>query len=387
MKTILKCQKDKFLLNRKTAYLNCAYMSPQMKKVENAGKKALRLKRQPDQVSGADFFKESDIARSLFSGLINNPTHNRVVSIPSVSYGMANVVNNLRISKGENVVVIGDQFPSNVYPWMTFCSEHGAKLITVSAPDTFKNRGEKWNESILDTINSSTVAVSLGHVHWVDGTLFDLVNIRKKCSEFGAALIIDGTQSVGAYPFDVEVIQPDALIVATYKWLFGPYSMGMAYYGERFDGGSPIEQSWINRLGSEDFSGLVNYQEQYHEGALRYEVGEHSNFMLKPMMNASMRQIGRWKVENIQSYCHALVAPYLEEISSLGLYIEKQSSRGAHLFGIKIPEDKMEKLQTTLKVNRVSVSIRGSFMRVAPHVYNDERDMNKLLRALKSAVE
>jgi len=387
MNTVLNCQKKKFLLNKKFAYLNCAYMSPQLKKVENAGKKALRLKRQPDKVSSEDFFNNSKTARVLFSDLIHNPDPHRVVSIPSVSYGIANVVNNLVIKKEENVVLAGEQFPSNVYPWMAFCQKNQAKLITVDAPDTTEKRGQKWNEKLLQAINTKTRAVSLGQVHWTDGTLFDLAAIRKKCDEVGAALIIDGTQSVGAYPFDLQAIKPDALIVAGYKWLLGPYSMGMAYYGPMFDEGEPIEQNWINRLDSENFAGLVNYQDRYHEGALRYEVGEHSNFLLKPMLIESIKQLRKWKVENIQQYCRELIKNPLEEIKELGLYVEDEESRGAHLFGIKFPKEKIEALQKALKINRVSVSIRGSFVRVAPHVYNDEKDMNKLVRALKTAIK
>ena len=63
----------------------------------------------------------------------------------------------------------------------------------------------------------------MGMVHWADGTIFDLEKIRKKTKEVGALLIVDGTQSVGAMPFDVNKIKPDALVCAAYKWLMGPY--------------------------------------------------------------------------------------------------------------------------------------------------------------------
>lgn len=73
-------------------------------------------------------------------------------------------------------------------------------------------------------IDEHTALVTLGHVHWADGTLFDLKAIRRKTAEAGTWLVVDGTQSVGALPFDVQEIQPDALICAGYKWLMGPYS-------------------------------------------------------------------------------------------------------------------------------------------------------------------
>ena len=80
----------------------------------------------------------------------------------------------------------------------------------------------------LAAIDDQTAAVSIGQVHWVNGTKYDLTSIRQKTRAVGAALIIDGTQSIGALPFDVQEVQPDALVVAGYKWLMGPYSIGMA---------------------------------------------------------------------------------------------------------------------------------------------------------------
>ncbi len=165
----------------------------------------------------------------------------------------------------------------------------------------------------------STKFVALGNVHWADGTRFDLEAVRKRTREVGALLIIDGTQSVGALPFDVQKIQPDALICGGYKWLMGPYSMGMAYYGEHFNNGQPIEENWLNRKNSEDFTTLVNYQVDYQPDALRYEVGEHSNFILVPMMVEALKQINKWKPENIQNYCQKISKSAIREMKSPGL--------------------------------------------------------------------
>ena len=190
-------------------------------------------------------------------------------------------------------------------------------------------------------------------------------------------MIIDGTQSIGAYPFDIQEIKPDALIVAGYKWLLGHYTSGVAYYGPRYDNGQPFEQNWINRLHSEDFANLVNYQSEYQEGALRYEMGEKSNFVNNPMLIASIKQIRKWGVAEIQNYCQRLIEKPLEEMKDMGLYVEQSDARGSHLFGIKYPAEKMDQLGTALKKHRVSVSIRGAFIRVAPHVYNDDPRYSK----------
>ena len=246
-----------------------------------------------------------------------------------------------------------------------------------------QKEGKKWNECILDAINEQTSLVTLGNVHWADGTRFDLAEIRKKTRKVGALLVIDGIQSVGALPFDASVIQPDALICGSYKWMMGPYSIGMAYYGEAFDHGIPLEENWINRKGSENFDDLVNYEEVYQPGSLRYEVGEHSNFILVPMLIAAIKQLLKWQPENIQTYCKGLIDPYLEEIRSLGGLIEDEAYRANHLLGIRFTEFDRDKAKKIFYKNKVGLSIRGNAIRVAPNVYNDHHDMKKLMKSLR----
>ena len=380
----MKSQRDKFQLQRKYAYLNCAYMSPMLKKVENAGIKGIKRKRKPFQILPEDFFKETETIRKLYSKLINNQESNRIAVIPSVSYGIANVIQNLPFSSGK-ILVADEQFPSNVYPWMSL-EEKGFEVEIVRAPKS-GTKGEEWNEKILNAITDDTRVLAIGHIHWADGTLFDLISFRKKLDEVGGLLVIDGTQSVGALPFDMEEIRPDALICAAYKWLMGPYSIGLAFYGKVFDGGDPIEHSWMNRKNSDDFAGLVSYEKEYQELALRYEVGEHSNFILIPMLHASLRQVLKWDANKIQKYCQELMSQPINELQDLGYSLENANYRANHLFGLKPPNGvSIEQVKMACKRNKVSVSFRGERIRVSPHVYNDEMDTRKLLKALKEPI-
>lgn len=383
---MLTSKRAKFTLPPQVSYLNCAYMSPLLKNVEKEGVNAVRRKRNPASISGRDFFSDTELLRTEYAKLINVSDPKRIVVIPSASYGLATVTKNLDIKKGQHIVLAAEQFPSNYYPWKTVCDEPGADVKTVNPPDDFTDRGKRWNEQILESINSHTRVVAIGHVHWADGTLFDLEAIRKRTKEVGALLIIDGTQSVGALPFDVQKIKPDALICAGYKWLLGPYSIGLAYYGEHFDGGKPIEENWINRLNSEDFAGLVNYKDTYHEGALRYEVGEHSNFILVPMLLKAIQQLNNWGPERIQTYCKHIGKDTIQHLVERGFLIEDEAWRGSHLFGIRLPDHvNLEKVKQALLKYKVYVSFRGNAIRVSPNVYNTEKDFHKLFKALVKA--
>jgi len=379
---MISCKRSKFTLPKKVTYLNCAYMSPLLKTAEKVGIQNLRRKRNPSTILAGDFFKDGELLREEFAKLINTPDAKRIAIVPSVSYGMANVARNLKIGRGEKIIVAAEQFPSNYYPWQRLCLETGAVIDAVQPPIEQSQRGAIWNERILSSIDNNTRAVAIGNVHWADGTLFQLEQIRKRTKEVGALLIIDGTQSVGVLPFDVKKIQPDALVCAGYKWLLGPYSIGLAYYGEYFDNGIPIEESWLNRMDSEDFSALVDYQASYQNGSLRYDVGEHNNFVLVPMLIKSIAQLNKWGVQNMQDYIKSITTPAIESLREKGYWVEDDAYRGGHLFGLRKLRQDAQKIREVLNRNNIFVSQRGDAIRVAPNVYNDSKDMSRLVKAL-----
>lgn len=384
---MLKPQKEIFSLPEGIHYINCAYMAPLMKSVEEAGIEGLVKKRNPTAISPDDFFEESEELRVTFSRLINNPEPERIALIPSVSYGMANIAKNITFSKNDHIMVAGYQFPSNYYPWKQLAEETGVELKTIYPPEDLDGRGRRWNDIILESINENTRLVALPHMHWADGTKFNLKAIRERVKKHDGLLIVDGTQSVGAFPFDVQEIKPDAVICAGYKWLMGPYALGVAYYGKYFDNGSPVEHNWINRKDSRDFTNLVNYQMDYEPGALRYEVGEHSNFILVPMLLEALRQIEKWGVDNIQEYCGKIADNGIKELRSAGFFIEDEKYRSNHLFGIYLPEGmRTSAVKQALEEKRIYVSTRGASVRVSPHLYNTEEDIEALVQVLKGLV-
>ena len=383
---MLTCQRDRFHLPDGVHYLNTAYMGPLLKRVEEAGIAAVQRRRDPTSITAESFFTDADRARRLFAELVVAPDPSRIAVVPGVSYGIATVARNLPLGRGRNVIVARAQFPSNVYGWRRLCSETGAELRAVEPPPVTEGRGEGWNARLLEAIDADTAVVALGNVHWADGTRFDLEAIGARAREVGAALVIDGTQSVGAMPFDVARVKPDALIVAGYKWMLGPYSLGMAYYGERFDGGVPLEETWLGRRGSEDFTARLDYVDDYQPGALRFDVSERSNFALMPMLIAAMEQLLEWRPENVQGYCRALTADLLAEARTLGYTFEDEPWRGAHLFGIRVPPSvELPRLAALLRERRVIVSLRGDAVRVAPNLHNDARDVAALAEVLREA--
>ena len=340
--------------------------------------------RVPVEIDASDFFTGCAEIRWRFARLVGVVDPGRIAIIPSASYGVAVAARNLAVERGQNIVLLHEQFPGNVYAWQRVAGDCGAEIRTVVPPDDVA-RGAAWNERIIEAIDESTAIVTLPHVHWTDGTVFDLVAIGRRAREVGAALVVDGTQSVGALPFDVSEVQPDVLIVAAYKWLLGPYSTAVAYFGPRLDGGIPLEETWLGREGSEDFKSLVDYQEEYQAGAVRFDMGQRANFILLPMLQASLDLLLDWTPEAVQEYCGDLASPLIEAAVSLGFSVEQDEWRADHLFGLRLPRGlELDALKAEMASRKIHASLRGSALRVSPHVYNDESDVGALIEALQA---
>jgi selenocysteine lyase/cysteine desulfurase len=366
-------------------YFNCAYMGPLPRAAEEAGFEAIRQKRMPTRIVPPDAFWGTDRLRQLFATLVGAAQANRVAIHPGVSYGVATAAKNLPVGPSQNIVLTHQQFPGNVYTWQRLGAESRAEVRAV-APADGPERGRRWNERLLEAIDSKTAIVAVPHVHWTDGTKFDLAKIGERCRDVGAALVVDATQSVGALPFDIEAVQPDVLICATYKWLLGPYSLCLTWFGPRFDDGVPLEETWIARAGSRDFQNLVNYQDEYAPGAVRYDMAERSSFFLAPIAAASLQLLIDWTPAGIQDYCADLTRGFLGDVAAWGYSVEDPEWRSSHLFGLRMPKGvDLVALRDSLAQHNVSASLRGTALRLAPNVYNDSTDIGVLTDVLRAA--
>src|SRR5918995_60864 len=369
MSVVLGSQRELFEIPEDVVYLNCAYMSPQLRAVRAVGEEAVARKSRPWEISPRDFFESSETARGLIAQLVGGDTEG-VAIIPSASYGMAVATANVPLKTGQNVVVLEEQFPSNVYPWRELAKRTGAEVVTVP-----RHADQDWTSAVLERVDERTAVVAVPNCHWTDGSILDLVRTGERARDVGAALVVDATQSLGAHPLDVSEVRPDFLVSAAYKWLLGPYSLGFLYVAEDYRSGTPVEHNWISREGSEDFARLIEYTDAYGPGARRYDVGERSNFVLLPMGIEALRQILAWGVENIAASLRGLTDRIEEEAERLGMEAVPTSMRAGHMIGLGLGPETPKDLSTRLVEENVFVSVRGHSLRVSPHLYNTERDV------------
>lgn len=373
---MIPCQRDRFAIPAEVHYLNCAYMAPLSHAVIAAMDEGARAKASPWRYRPADFFTVAEHFRERAARLAGVPA-DCIAIVPSASYGLAVAAANVPLARGQEVVTLADQFPSNVYVWQELAARVGGRVRAVERPSQ-----SCWSEAVLDAIGPDTGIIAVPHCHWADGRVVDLVAVGEKARRFGAALVLDLTQSLGAMPLDFAAVDPDFAVAACYKWLMGPYGTGMLYVAPRHHEGRPIEHNWINRAGSEDFARLVDYREDFQPGARRFDMGEKSNPPLLMGASAGLDFLLEFGVEAIAATLATQTEALAASAARLGMEAAPVGLRAPHFlslgFGAGVPEGLTERLAA----RNVHVSLRGASLRVTPHLYNDEADAEALIAAL-----
>jgi selenocysteine lyase/cysteine desulfurase len=374
---VIPLQRRLFEIPDWVTFLNCANMSPQLRSVTSAGLNSVQAKRSPWEITSSDWFSGAENLRNL-AGRVFGSSSESIALVPSVSYGIAAAAANVKVDRGQSIVLLHEEFPSNVYAWRELARRSDAHIRTVK-----KQPDETWTNAVLQAIENDTAVVSVPNCHWTDGSLIDLAAIGEKVRSVGASLVIDASQSLGAYPLDIGKVQPDFVVSVGYKWLMGPYSLGYLYVAPKWtESGLPLENSWLSRKWSEDFTRL-DYQDDYRPGARRFDMGEFPNFVLVPMATAALKQIVDWGVESIQESLSMLTEMIARLAGEIGCDMPPAEHRVGHMIGVRLPGGISEELSNRLLSSGIYVSIRGDAVRIAPHLYNDESDIERLFDVLR----
>jgi len=373
---MLPCQRHLFDIPADVAYLNCAYMSPLMKPALEAGTAGLARKAHPWDITPDKFFTGPDEFRTTAAQFIDCSA-DCIAIVPSASYGIATAARNLPVKKGQSILVLAEQFPSNYYPWQRLTEETGASLKVVAWPEN-----NDWTAAVLKSLTADVAVAALPHVQWTSGGRLDLVPIGQACRKLDAALVLDLTQSLGALPFSVRDVQPDFAVAASYKWLLGPYSVGLLYVAPKWQGGIPLEENWIQRANARDFSNIL-YTGNYDVGARRFDMGERSNFALLPAAVRAMKQLLEWEVAQISETVGALNRQLANAAADMGFSAPSEPWRAPHYLALRRKAAIPKELPEMLAKEKVFVSVRGSSIRVTPHIYNTAEDGERLIACLR----
>lgn len=376
---IITNQRHLFDIPLGVTYLNCAYLSPILRAAADAGKTGVDRKLHPWTIVRRDFFNELEEVRTLFAQLINAAADD-VAVVPASSYAAAIAGLNVPLRKGQTVIVLSREHFSNVYQWKLRCRQAGADLLSAEPVDG------SWSQGIIERIDDRTAIVSIPQCHWYDGRLVDVEAVATAAHAVGSALVVDGTQSVGAMPFDVQRVRPSFLFCSAYKWLLGPYGLAFLYVEPSLQRGVPLEHHSYNRAGADEILSTSGYSDNFMPGARRYDFGERSNFITLPMQKIALQQLLDWGPGNIQQTLAPLVAAINLRAADLGLIVPTLGNSACHFTGLHFPTGFPPALLGALIAANVHVSLRGETLRVSPYLYNSATDIDLLFDVLAGAM-
>jgi selenocysteine lyase/cysteine desulfurase len=363
------------------AYFNTAYNAPQLNESRARLVASAAAKSHPWKRSPGDFFDDAERIRVLAAELFGGDADGWAV-VPAASYGVSTAARAIEptLNVNDRIVLLGEEFPSNVLPWRRVAAETGATIVTVPAP-----ADGDWTAATLTAIRPGVRVVAAGHCHWTNGARLDLSAVARACRAVGAALVLDATQSLGAMPLDLADVQPDFLVAAGYKWLLCPYGFGLLYVSPAWRDARPLEETWLARENSGNFATLVQYNDIYLPGARRFEVGEKCTSTILPGAIAALEQLQRWTLPVVARSLATITARIQDRLEALGFELPPPAQRCPHLFGARMPSHISGNLVGSLRERNVFVSQRGSSIRFAPHLHITEGDIEQLFAALPSS--
>jgi selenocysteine lyase/cysteine desulfurase len=370
-------QRSLFDIPAGIAYFNTAYNSPLLNTSCAALMRASQAKSHPWERPPADFFSDADRIRQLASVLFGGDADGYAV-VPAASYGLSAAARAMQptLRVGDRIVVLDEEFPSNVLPWRRVATETGAVVATVPRP-----RDDDWTTAVLAILAQGARVAAVSPCHWTNGARLDLVAIGRACRAAGTALVIDASQALGAIAFDMAAVRPDFLVAAGYKWLLCPYGVGLMYVDAAWREAPPLEETWLARANAADFTALVDYSDTYMPGARRFDVGEKCTALL-PGAIAALEQLQAWGVDNIARVLGQINSRIASRLEALGFTLPPRAHRSPHIVGGRLPQGLTRDFVGSLRAQRVFISQRGSSIRIAPHLHVTEPDIEQLFAAL-----
>ncbi|WP_395015402.1 aminotransferase class V-fold PLP-dependent enzyme [Dongia sp.] len=373
---MLSSQRHLFSIPEDVTYLDAAYMSPIPRSAAEAGARGVQVKAAPWAMTIGSYYDECERARSLAASFIG-ATADDIAIIPATSYGIAVAAANVPVKASSVIMMMENEHPSHRYAWYEIARQKDAAVVTVP-----RHPDQPWAEAIAAAVRNSKAPVSVVAgtlVHWFEGMTVDIAVVAEAARAAGASLVLDGTQWVGAVPFDVSRVRPDFLSFATYKFLLGPYRLAFLYADKTWqDKGRPIEfHSW-NRIGGDRSDFYLETMPDYLPGARRFDMGERSDFAVLPIAINAMELLQGWGAPAVLERLSHLNCLIWREAERHGFGGPRADLRAPHISVVELGERFRGELARQLKEAKVFVTIRGTKMRITPHVYNEDEDIAKL---------
>jgi len=376
---MLASQRALFDIPHDVCYLNAASYSPLPLATLEAGRQAVARKGRPWLIDN-DFAAEQYLrARTAAARLIDAEPAD-VALVPAVSYGVATAAKIVPVPSGARVIVLEDDHSSPVLEWLSRSRAGGFTVETVRSPTD-----HDWTGAVLAAVERPGAAplavVSISSVHWRDGGIIDLGVVAPATRSRGAVILIDATQGAGVIGLDVRALDPDFVVFPTYKWLLGPYGRAFLYVAKRHQNGIPLEQTSYGRRAVRAEQSSYFADTGYVGDARRFDMGERDHFISMEMASIGMELVAKWSASAVAARLAALTARLAQGLCGGGLSVPQARFRAPHIISLGFRNGMPKEVVGRLAAERIYVAPRLGRLRISPHVYNDEGDIDRFLEA------
>ena len=378
---MLASQRALFDLPDNVCYLNAASYGPLPLATVEAARQAVERKSRPWEIDLSFAASQHERARKAAAGLINADPDD-VALISSVSYGVATASKILPVPAGSRVLVLQDDHSSPVLEWMSRADAAGFQVETVRSP-----ADHDWTGAVLAAIErpgAAPVAVaSISSVLWTDGCVVDMDRVVPALRAQGAAPLIDATHGTGVLELDVGKLDPDFVVFPTYKWLLGPYGRAFLYVAKRHQDAIPLEQTSAGRRGVNSESHTYFKDLDYVGNARRFDMGERDHFISLEMASMGIEQVAAWGCAAISARCAALTRRLADGLRGNRISFPDETLRAPHILSLGFSGGMPDGLIGKLATERIYVAPRLGRMRISPHVYNTESDVDRFIETFR----
>jgi selenocysteine lyase/cysteine desulfurase len=381
---MLPSQRALFDIPREVCYLNAASYSPLPLRTEEAGRAAVGRKGQPWLLDHDFAAQQYERTRKAAAALIDAEPAD-VALTPSVGYGVSTAAKIFKVPHGARVLVLQDDHSSAVLEWVTRAEEGGFTVETVRQADD----GD-WTQAVLVAIarpGAPPIAIaSISSVHWSDGGVVDLGKVAPVLREAGATLLVDATHSAGVLDLDVRALDPDFVAFPTYKWLIGPYARAFLYVAKRHQGGTPLEQTSSGRRAVRAEQKVYFADTSYVGDARRFDMGERDHFISMEMAAIGMEMMAQWGRAAIVERLAMLTARLADGLRDNNVAIPDARVRAPHILSLGFPDGMPAGLVERRAAENVFAAPRLGRLRISPHVYNDEADIDRFVEVFSKVM-
>jgi len=279
--------------------------------------------------------------------------------------------------RGDNVVTLADEFPSNLYPWMQLAGR-GVQTRRVPTDD-----GRVDLDRVAAACDRRTRIVTISWVSYSSGWRNDVDRLAEIAHDRGALLFLDAIQGLGVFPLDVRQTEVDFLAADGHKWMLGPEGAGIFFARrEHLERLRPIGVGWNSVVHARDFTRI---ELVLKETAERYEGGSQ-NMVGMIALGASLKLLGRFGQDAIAGRVLQVTDLACRRLGEIGAHIfsdrSEQHSSGIVVFGL--PNVDPEAVRRRCLERGVVLSCRSGRLRISLHAYNDASDVERLVQALRS---